>query len=198
MPKPKKKLPALSHRRRVYCAFAALRVTSVGVRLVLIGAALAIVMSSCASGTIAAQDSEEAAKPSSVYRKPKPQLEPAKPNSSPAKPNSNSAKPNSNSASQQQEQSRPDVSPDLLVRNQPVIMRAEAYGGLPYGIGKVRFRLQLGDEMIERVGATLLSDSENRIFYPVISRSAAQALLCLLYTSPSPRDQRGSRMPSSA
>ena len=170
MPKPKKKLPALSHRRRVYCAFAALRVTSVGVRLVLIGAAFAIVMSSCASAAMAAQDSEEAAKPSSVYRKPKPQLEPAKPNSSPAKPNSNSA-------SQQQEQSRPDVSPDLLVRNQPVIMRAEAYGGLPYGIGKVRFRLQLGDEMIERVGATLLSDSENRIFYPVISRSAAQALL---------------------
>ena len=26
----------------------------------------------------------------------------------------------------------------------------------------------------------------------------AQALVCLLYTSPSPRDQRGSRMPSSA
>ena len=26
----------------------------------------------------------------------------------------------------------------------------------------------------------------------------AQALICLLYTSPSPRDQRGSRMPSSA
>ena len=25
-----------------------------------------------------------------------------------------------------------------------------------------------------------------------------QAMLCLLYTSPSPRDQRGSRMPSSA
>ena len=170
MPKPKKKLPALSHRRRVYCAFAALRVTSVGVRLVLIGAAFAIVMSSCASAAMAAQDSEEAAKPSSVYRKPKPQLEPSKPNSSPAKPNSNSA-------SQQQEQSQPHVSPDLLVRNQPVIMRAEAYGGLPYGIGKVRFRLQLGDEMIERVGATLLSDSENRIFYPVISRSAAQALL---------------------
>ena len=26
----------------------------------------------------------------------------------------------------------------------------------------------------------------------------AQASICLLYTSPSPRDQRGSRMPSSA
>ena len=28
--------------------------------------------------------------------------------------------------------------------------------------------------------------------------SATQHLICLLYTSPSPRDQRGSRMPSSA
>ena len=27
---------------------------------------------------------------------------------------------------------------------------------------------------------------------------ALQSLICLLYTSPSPRDQRGSRMPSSA
>ena len=30
------------------------------------------------------------------------------------------------------------------------------------------------------------------------SRQAAEARNCLLYTSPSPRDQRGSRMPSSA
>ena len=30
------------------------------------------------------------------------------------------------------------------------------------------------------------------------ARDYAQGSLCLLYTSPSPRDQRGSRMPSSA
>ena len=30
------------------------------------------------------------------------------------------------------------------------------------------------------------------------SKKAAEDVLCLLYTSPSPRDQRGSRMPSSA
>ncbi len=72
---------------------------------------------------------------------------------------------------------QPVVSSDLLVRNQPIVMRAEAYAGLPYGIGKVKFRLQMGDEMIERVGATLLSDTENRIFYPVVSRSAARAFL---------------------
>ena len=29
-------------------------------------------------------------------------------------------------------------------------------------------------------------------------RAKAKAMICLLYTSPSPRDQRGSRMPSSA
>ena len=31
-----------------------------------------------------------------------------------------------------------------------------------------------------------------------VSESADQHIHCLLYTSPSPRDQRGSRMPSSA
>ena len=35
-------------------------------------------------------------------------------------------------------------------------------------------------------------DSESAIFYPNYRQT------CLLYTSPSPRDQRGSRMPSSA
>ena len=34
--------------------------------------------------------------------------------------------------------------------------------------------------------------------YRVIEQDAEQALLCLLYTSPSPRDRQKSRMPSSA
>ena len=34
--------------------------------------------------------------------------------------------------------------------------------------------------------------------YRTLDRSAAPSRLCLLYTSPSPRDQRGARMPSSA
>ena len=34
--------------------------------------------------------------------------------------------------------------------------------------------------------------------YPRLSTVSANAYVCLLYTSPSPRDQRGSRMPSSA
>ena len=31
-----------------------------------------------------------------------------------------------------------------------------------------------------------------------IGKAKSQSYICLLYTSPSPRDQRGSRMPSSA
>ena len=38
-------------------------------------------------------------------------------------------------------------------------------------------------------------DKENN---ELISKAAKLAFPCLLYTSPSPRDQRGSRMPSSA
>ena len=34
--------------------------------------------------------------------------------------------------------------------------------------------------------------------YGKITLDNSQLLICLLYTSPSPRDQRGSRMPSSA
>ena len=33
---------------------------------------------------------------------------------------------------------------------------------------------------------------------PMPRAAVCQCILCLLYTSPSPRDQRGSRMPSSA
>ena len=39
-----------------------------------------------------------------------------------------------------------------------------------------------------------------QVFSIIVSadEKATQAVTCLLYTSPSPRDQRGSRMPSSA
>ena len=39
---------------------------------------------------------------------------------------------------------------------------------------------------------------DNVVFHRVIDDFMAQTGDCLLYTSPSPRDQRGSRMPSSA
>ena len=44
---------------------------------------------------------------------------------------------------------------------------------------------KLGEEAIEAVIAAVTNDR-------------AELINCLLYTSPSPRDQRGSRMPSSA
>ena len=46
------------------------------------------------------------------------------------------------------------------------------------------------------------ADSFNEMYKEDISNGTVEALThsndCLLYTSPSPRDQRGSRMPSSA
>ena len=48
----------------------------------------------------------------------------------------------------------------------------------------------VGDADIAQIAALALGDSEDH--------AAPVLLLCLLYTSPSPRDQRGSRMPSSA
>ena len=66
---------------------------------------------------------------------------------------------------------------DLAIQNQPVIMRTEAYANSPYGVGKLTFRLRPGDEMIARIGAPLLTDSENRIFYPVHTRSAIKTFV---------------------
>lgn len=55
----------------------------------------------------------------------------------------------------------------------PVITRVEAYAGRPYGIGKISYRLRDGDQMIDRTGATLLTEKRSRILYPVSSRPAA-------------------------
>ena len=41
-------------------------------------------------------------------------------------------------------------------------------------------------------------DALDGVMADVADKSGIQFRLCLLYTSPSPRDQRGSRMPSSA
>ena len=46
--------------------------------------------------------------------------------------------------------------------------------------------IALGGERMREAGAEL------------ISNTSSIGAICLLYTSPSPRDQRGSRMPSSA
>ena len=41
-------------------------------------------------------------------------------------------------------------------------------------------------------------DFETNFFNRAVSTDLTWSFSCLLYTSPSPRDQRGSRMPSSA
>ena len=55
----------------------------------------------------------------------------------------------------------------------PLIYRAEAYAGQPFGIGSMKYRMCAGDEMIDRSGATLLKEKNNRVFYPVFSKPAA-------------------------
>ena len=84
----------------------------------------------------------------------------------------NNPAPASNAATASPAKPTLGVPADLLLQNEPLILRTEAYAGHPYGVGKVTFRLRTGDQLIERVGATLLTDLENRVFYPVIARSA--------------------------
>ena len=65
----------------------------------------------------------------------------------------------------------------MLQRNQPLILQTEAIAGHPYGVGRVKFRLRPGDELIDRTGATLLSDPANRILYPVITKSPVKRFI---------------------
>ena len=55
----------------------------------------------------------------------------------------------------------------------PLIYRVEAYAGHPFGIGSLKYRMCAGDEMIDRSGATILREKNNRVFYPVFSKPAA-------------------------
>ena len=83
--------------------------------------------------------------------------------------------------------------------------RALAILGLPWTLGSLHLGATLGehivvDEHLQRAG---LDVDEDRVAVFDQTDDAARSGLgrdvaCLLYTSPSPRDQRGSRMPSSA
>ena len=61
---------------------------------------------------------------------------------------------------------------------------------------------QIFDENSKALGVTVLDVSDCRVVQiknnEVDGYSAAQLTICLLYTSPSPRDTEVSRMPSSA
>ena len=49
-----------------------------------------------------------------------------------------------------------------------------------------------------KLASDLYSTSEIVMYRGIIGMLVMSCTICLLYTSPSPRDQRGSRMPSSA
>ena len=53
-------------------------------------------------------------------------------------------------------------------------------------------------QLHKSVGITILVLMIARLIWRVMNKPPALPDNCLLYTSPSPRDQRGSRMPSSA
>ena len=69
------------------------------------------------------------------------------------------------------------------------------------GLGETEFRKRFSGSPIKRIGwprflrnvLYAIGNSGEAALKPI-----ADAHTCLLYTSPSPRDQRGSRMPSSA
>ena len=64
-----------------------------------------------------------------------------------------------------------------LTNGLPVVLKAEAFAGLPYGVGKVTFRLSSSDAMLDRTGAILIDDAQQRILYPVVANSAFKAFM---------------------
>ena len=54
------------------------------------------------------------------------------------------------------------------------------------------------EKMGKEVKAKAEKNAEEKILDILVSKTSSESTSCLLYTSPSPRDQRGSRMPSSA
>ena len=81
------------------------------------------------------------------------------------------------------------------LRNSIVAARAAQAGWAArtaYNRSQILYRIA---EMLEGRTDQFLSELKDQ---GLTSRLAQQEITCLLYTSPSPRDQRGSRMPSSA
>ena len=64
-------------------------------------------------------------------------------------------------------------------------------------LGLLRDQQMLDDLQLEEVSEALNRGAQNAIA-AIKDLGFMDAETCLLYTSPSPRDQRGSRMPSSA
>lgn len=54
-------------------------------------------------------------------------------------------------------------------KEKPVILRVEAWPGAPFGVAKVSFRLGQQGKLIQNTGAVLITERDNRIFYPAFS-----------------------------
>ena len=81
------------------------------------------------------------------------------------------------------------------------LLRAEVKAGSDLGkeAEAVMNRGELvSDELVLAIVRSRLQNHSGGWLLDGFPRNLAQAEACLLYTSPSPRDQRGSRMPSSA
>ena len=63
----------------------------------------------------------------------------------------------------------------------------------PTAVGKTALSIELA----KRYQGEVISGDSMQV-YRTLDIGTAKVMPCLLYTSPSPRDQRGSRMPSSA
>ena len=92
----------------------------------------------------------------------------------------------------------------LLEPSQPVDI-ADAIGSLPLILQALAFRLLKKNEAIEVyeyldpiVQQTLLDRLRSGEVLEIVEKMSPDDRVCLLYTSPSPRDKRLSRMPSSA
>ena len=76
--------------------------------------------------------------------------------------------------------------------NDTVTLTASSWVGAAGAGGTKTISTRAGDDTITVTAGQLLANTTDE--YAVITAGKG----CLLYTSPSPRDQRGSRMPSSA
>ena len=61
--------------------------------------------------------------------------------------------------------------------SRPIIISAEAHAGRPYGIGKITYRMAKSDEMIARTGSVLLTEANQRVSFPVISKTPLRKFL---------------------
>ncbi len=58
------------------------------------------------------------------------------------------------------------VFPNRLLAQPPEIVRAEAWTGTPFGVGKVSFRTGQEGRLVHNTHGLLIDDLENRLFYP--------------------------------